>query len=225
MRIAVNTRLLLKNRLDGIGWYTFHTLKRITVAHPEHEFYFLFDRPFDPEFIFSGNITPVILFPPARHPLLWYTWFEISIPLLFRKVKPDLFLSPDGYLSLSAKMPSVPVIHDINFQHRPQDLPFSSRIYYRSMFPRYAHKAARIATVSEYSKKDISENYQIAPDKIDVTYNGSHELYKPVEEPLKKTIREKYCQGNPYFIPGRMWNACFRLLINSKLHIVQIFDY
>ena len=29
MRIAVNTRLLLPGRLDGIGWFTAETLERI----------------------------------------------------------------------------------------------------------------------------------------------------------------------------------------------------
>jgi hypothetical protein len=72
MVIAVNCRLLLKNRLEGIGWFTFQTLRRITVNHPEHQFIFIFDRPYDPEFIFSGNITPVVAGPPTRHPILWF---------------------------------------------------------------------------------------------------------------------------------------------------------
>lgn len=200
MRIAVNTRLLLKNRLDGMGWYTFHTLKRITAAHPEHDFFFIFDRPFDAEFIFSDNITPLVAFPPARHPVLWYLWFEVSIPRIFNKIKPDLFLSPDGYLSLSSEVPSIPVIHDINFHHRPLDLPLSSRIFYRNMFPKYAQKASRIATVSEYSKSDIAESYNIPLEKIDVTYNGSHELYQPLDEIVKSGVRNRYTHGNPYFI-------------------------
>lgn len=45
MHIVVNTRLLLKNKLEGIGWYTYEVLKRITQKHPEHQFTFLFDRP------------------------------------------------------------------------------------------------------------------------------------------------------------------------------------
>ena len=53
MRIAVNTRLLLPNKLDGIGFFTYETLKRITKANPEHEFYFIFDRPYSEEFIFQ----------------------------------------------------------------------------------------------------------------------------------------------------------------------------
>ena len=50
MRIAVNTPLLLKEKLEGIGWYTFETLSRIVKAHPEHEFYFLLDRPYAEDF-------------------------------------------------------------------------------------------------------------------------------------------------------------------------------
>ena len=76
MRIAVNTRLLLKGKLEGIGWYTNETLKRIVTQHPEHEFIFFFDRPYDPSFVFADNVTPVVFGPQARHPLLFYIWFE-----------------------------------------------------------------------------------------------------------------------------------------------------
>ena len=61
MKIAVNTRLLIKNKLEGVGWFAYETLKRITQEHPEHQFYFLFDRKFDKEFIFSDNITPIVI--------------------------------------------------------------------------------------------------------------------------------------------------------------------
>ena len=90
MKIAVNTRLLIKSKLDGIGWFTFETLKRITRNHPEHEFFFLFDRRFSEEFIFSDNITPVILNLPARHPVLWFLWFEFSVSRFMKKNKIDV---------------------------------------------------------------------------------------------------------------------------------------
>ena len=56
MLIAVNTRFLIKDKLEGIGWFTYETMKRLTRNHPEHTFLFLFDRDWDPEFIFSDNI-------------------------------------------------------------------------------------------------------------------------------------------------------------------------
>ncbi len=186
MLIAVNTRLLLKDKLEGIGWFTYESLKRITKVHTEHQFLFLFDRPFSEEFIFSDNVSPIVVGPPARHPFLWYWWFEQSLPKIFHKHEPDLFLSPDGFLSLSAAYPagskkfrSLAVIHDLNFEHYSQDIPFLARKYFQKYFPQYARKADRIATVSEYSKQDISKTYKIAPDKIDVVYDGANEVFHP----------------------------------------------
>ena len=200
MIIAVNTRLLLKDKLEGIGRFAHETMSRITAAHPEHDFIFLFDRQFSQEFIYSSNIKPVIISPPARHPLLWYWWFEHSLPRFFKKVKPDLFLSPDGYLSLKANVRSLPVIHDINFEHYPDSLPATFSRYYHYYFPRYARKAARIATVSEFSKGDIVAAYSIRPEKIDVVYNGVSEGFSPLDESAIQQTRNKYSGGAPYFL-------------------------
>ena len=200
MQIVVNTRLLLPNKLEGIGFFTCETLKRITREHPEHHFIFLFDRHFDEEFLFSDNITPLILSPQARHPFLFYWWFEFSVAATLNKLKPDLFLSPDGYLSLRAKCPQLAVMHDLNFEHYPKDLSFLVRKYYRYFFPRFARKATRIATVSEFSKQDIVKTYGIAESSIDVVYNGCNTLYQPVDEALKQATRQKYSAGNDYFL-------------------------
>ncbi|MFA7138685.1 MAG: hypothetical protein WC151_09215, partial [Bacteroidales bacterium] len=100
MKIAVNTRLLLKNKLEGIGSFEYENLLRLTTQHPEHQFFFLFDRKYHPDFIFGSNVTPVILPPQARHPILYHIWFQYSIGYYLKKLKPDLFFSPDGYLPL-----------------------------------------------------------------------------------------------------------------------------
>ncbi len=200
MNIAVNTRLLIQNKLEGIGWFTCESLKRITIQHPEHHFYFIFDREYDPEFLFADNITPIIQFPQARHPLLYYAWFEIALPKLFEKIKPDLFLSPDGFLSLTSNIRSLAVFHDLNFEHYPEDIPYWTRRFYRHYFPKYATKAARIATVSAYSREDIVRQYQVPSEKIDVVYDGYNEAYHPLSEPEKQKIRNQYTEGQPYFV-------------------------
>ena len=192
--------MLLKDRLDGIGWFTYESLKRITKGHPEHHFFFLFDRPFDPSFVFSENITPLIIGPQARHPFLYYWWFEYSIPEILKKINADLFLSTDGYLSLKTQVPSFSVIHDLNFEHFPENLPFLTRKYYQYYFPKFAKKACRIATVSEFSKNDISKTYGIPSDKIDVVYNGANEIYHPISEAEKISCRETHTGGEPFFI-------------------------
>jgi glycosyltransferase involved in cell wall biosynthesis len=200
MRIAVNTRLLLKGKLEGIGWFTFETLIRMTQNHPEHEFIFIFDRPYDPDYIFADNITPVVIGPQARHPFLFYIWFDFSIPKVLKKYKADLFLSPDGYLSLRTKVPQLAVIHDINFVHRPDDLPWLIAKYYNYFFPKFARIAKRIATVSFYSKEDIARSFKIGYDKIDVVYDGINQIFEPLSEQEKSKIRNKFTGGSEYFL-------------------------
>jgi len=200
MRIAVNTRLLLPGKLDGMGWFSYHTLKKLAADHPEVEFIFLFDRKWAEEFVFGSNVTPVSLFPQARHPLLYYLWFEYAIPNALKKYRPDLFLSPDGFLSLSTRVPQIPVIHDLNFEHYPADLPYLTRNYYRHYFPKFARIAKRIATVSEYSRQDLVARYGIGINKIDVVYNGVNEIYKPLTALEIQHTRERFSEGNPYFL-------------------------
>lgn len=200
MLIAVNTRFLIKDKLEGIGWFTYETMKRLTRNHPEHHFLFLFDRDWDPEFIFSDNITPVKVWPPARHPYLWKYWFDHALPKVFKKYKPDIFISTDGFLSLNTQVPTLLVIHDLGFEHYPEHTPGIVSKYYRKFTPMYAHKADHIVTVSEFSKNDIVKQYQVDPQKITVAYNGAYEQYGPLDEASQQLIRQQYTDGKPYFL-------------------------
>lgn len=200
MQIVVNTRILLKDRLEGMGWFAYQTLKHITTKNPDVHFVFVFDRDFDQDFIFSDNITPLILSPQARHPFLYYAWFQHSVKGLLNKMQPDLFLSPDGFLSLGAKCKQLPVIHDINFLHHPEDSKWLTAKYYNHYFPKFAREATRIATVSEYSKQDIARNYGIDPGTIDVVYNGINHFFKAVDETEKQKTKQKYTAGKDYFV-------------------------
>lgn len=200
MRIAVNTRFLLPHRMEGFGVFTHETLRRITAAHPEHEFLFLFDRPFSPQFIYNSNVIPAVVSPQARHPLLWYLWFEWAIPAVLQRYQPDVLLSPDGYLSLKTDVPSVPVIHDLAFEHYPEAVPWLVRWYYRYFFPKFAAKARAIATVSEYSRQDLVRQYQVPPDKISVIYNGASAHFQPLSSEEQQAVRAELTGGFAYFI-------------------------
>lgn len=200
MRIAVNTRLLIKNKLDGIGWFTYETISRIAATHPEHEFIYIFDRPYDESFITSTNITPVVIGPQARHPFLFFLWFEFSVKRILKKYKADIFISPDGYISLTSKVKTLSVIHDLNFEHYPEDLPWIIKKYYKYFFPRFAKRAERIATVSEFSKTDIIKQYNIESEKIDVVFNGANITFKPLNEVEISNFRNQYSEGKPYFL-------------------------
>ena len=192
--------MLLKDKLEGIGWVTYECLRRMVLSHPEVEFHFIFDREPDPKFIFADNVKPVVLFPPARHPFLYIAFFEFAVARYLRKIKTDLYLSPDAYLSLRSKTKQIAVFHDLNFEHFPQDFPKIHLWHYKKFFPKYAKKADKIITVSEFSKKDICECYGINPDKIHVAYNGANDIFTPINDDVKDKIRKKYSEGKPYFM-------------------------
>lgn len=200
MKIAVNTRLLRKNRMDGIGWFTYNTLRFIVQKKPEIEFHFLFDTTVDESFLFAANVKAHLLSPPAKHALLNIVWFEWSVKRFLEKEKPDLFLSPDGILCLGWKGKQFEVIHDINFLHKPKDLKFSNRKYYNFFFPKFAERAARIATVSAYSKQDICTSYRVAEEKVDVVYCGVNSFYHPVDARIMAATQTKYAGGYSYFV-------------------------
>ncbi|MBZ0305253.1 MAG: glycosyltransferase family 4 protein [Anaerolineae bacterium] len=200
MRIGVNTRLLLKGKLEGIGWFTYQTLERMVHQHPEHDFFFFFDRPYDESFVFSTNVTPVVVPPQARHPILFSLWFDWTLPYVLKKYKIDVFLSPDGYCSLRTTVPTCLVIHDLAFEHYPEHFQFSHRHYWKFFQPRFARKARRIVTVSEFSKQDIVSHYGTDPAKIDVACNGAHDAYRPLRWDEKEAVKKQYADGCEYFV-------------------------
>jgi glycosyltransferase involved in cell wall biosynthesis len=200
VRIAVNTQHLLKDKLEGIGWFAHETLSRIVENHPEHEFIFIFDRKWDNSFIYGPNVIPVSTIIPSRHPFLWYWHYQIDIPRILKKYKPDLFYSPDGWISLNTKVPTVDTIHDINFIHRPGDLPYWVRKYYNYFFPKFASFSKRIVTVSEFSKADLVKTFGLDPATIDVAYNGCNPRFRETSNEVKESVRKRFTGEIPYFI-------------------------
>ncbi|MDA3883741.1 MAG: glycosyltransferase family 1 protein [Bacteroidales bacterium] len=200
MDIAINTRFLIKDKLEGIGRFTFETIKRMCENHPEHTFYLLFDRMYDTEYVFAQNVKPVIVPFQARHPLLWKFWFHVQLPRVIKKINPDIFISTDGYVPSGISMPIVNVIHDLNFEHNPHHIPSGVLRYYKKYFPLYAAASTRIATVSEFSKQDIASKYNLPTEIIDVVYNGISDGFSPLNEEQKKSIKQNYADGNEYFM-------------------------
>lgn len=199
MRIAVNTRMLLPNKLEGIGWYSYEVLRRMVQDHPEHEFIFLFDRPYDPGFVFGEHVHPIVLYPPARHPFLFMLWFDWVIPRAMRRYKADVFFSPDGFLSLRTKVPTLLTIHDLAYKHFPDQVGGLASWYYRTYMPRFMQRADRIVTVSEATRQDVIDS-GTDPGKVSVSYNGANSRFAPQVPEDGQRIRDRFTGGAPYFL-------------------------
>ena len=200
MRIAINTRFLLPDRLEGLGLYTHEVCRRMVQSHPEVEFHFLFDRTYDQKYIYSDNVHPHVVYPPARHPWLWHTWFEWRLPFVLKKIKPDVFLSPDGFSSIKYEGKKATVIHDLGFEHFPEHVPTRVSWFYRKFTPQYCETADHIFAVSKTTKQDVQHRYGVSPSKVSVAYNGCREGFEPIMLEERKSIRESWSNGRPYFL-------------------------
>ena len=199
MKLAINTWILRNKKLDGIGYLTVNTISKLVQQHPEVHFQILCDKGFTENYFDFPNVTKHKIFPSLRHPILYVFYLEIVVTWFLKKHKPDLFLSMDGYLSLLSNTKQLPVICDINFEHKPEDLPFRNRVYFTTFFKRFANKGERIATISEYSKKDIADFYKININKIDNISCGIDAKFNPIDEEKKTLVKNKWSNGKEYF--------------------------
>lgn len=183
-----------------MGWFTFEIFKRLVQQHPEVEFHFLFDRKFDPQFVFAKNVVPHVIYPPARHPWLMTMWYDYAVPTALKKIQPDLFISPDAQCSLRTKVPQLVVIHDINYEHYPQDIPAIYTRFLKRKSPQFCQIAKRVATVSHFSAKDIQDHYRVPSSKMDIIPNGANDDFSPLSEAEKTVMKSKLTDGKDYFV-------------------------
>lgn len=200
MRIAINARFLHPDKMEGIGRYSYETIRRMVDNHPEDTFLLLTDNNGAQAFTFPENVTiKKIGLLPARHPLLFLLWFEFSVRKALKQFGADVFYSPDGFIPTFKTVPSVPVIHDIAWKHFPKHVKLRDKIYYRWMTPRFCRKAAKIVTVSNFSKLDLMKFYNLPSSKVTVTGNACSTEFKPIDEIQQMKIRRQYTEQKDYF--------------------------
>lgn len=204
MKIAVNARFLIPGKMEGLGWYTYDLVSRLVRLHPDWDFVLLYDRPHSSYLVTGPNVTHRVVFPPARHPLLWYLWFEWSLPRVLRKAGADVFFSPDGYLSLRSRVRSIMVLHDLAFVHYPRHIPFLVRAYYRYFSPKFFKRADHIITISDFVRTDLIQHFPVDPAKVSRLYNGCRLGFVPLREKEKQLVRDRYSKGQVYFL---YWGA------------------
>ncbi|MEO6330176.1 MAG: glycosyltransferase family 1 protein [Ginsengibacter sp.] len=199
MKIAINCWVLRNKQLDGMGYFTVNTIARLIRIHPDVHFQILCDKNFTENYFDFKNVSKHYIFPPYRHPLLYIFYMEIVVAFFLKKHKPDVFVSADGFLSLLSGTKQLSIIYDINFEHFPKDLKLKNRLYFRFFFNRFARKARRIATISEYSKTDIIKFYKISPNKIDNVSCGINSNFSILPNEKILEIRRQVSNNKPYF--------------------------
>ncbi len=200
MRIAVNARFLVAGELEGYGYFTREVFYRLAQLHPTHQFIFLFDREVPASLSFPPNVLPVVVKPMARHALSFRWWFDVKVPLALKKQKADVFISPDGFCSLTTSVPQVLVVHDLSFLHYPAFIPKPHLFFYKTHTGKFLRKANVVATVSEFSKGDITSRYNIPETRVVNVGSAAKEIFTPLAWQQREAIKDRYTGGVEYFV-------------------------
>ncbi|MCM8758961.1 MAG: glycosyltransferase family 4 protein [Candidatus Omnitrophica bacterium] len=122
-----------------------------------------------------------------------------DLPKNAKKSKLDL-LHTQYHLPPHIGIPSVITLHDVSYFTHPEFFPIYERLKMNLMMPLSIKKAKKIITVSEFSKKEILNIYNVKRDKICVIYNGISNKFKPAGQKEIKETLAKYGIRQPYIL-------------------------
>lgn len=96
--------------------------------------------------------------------------------------------------------PVVATIHDLSFEHLPETFNRRSWMQLRLTVRRTARAAAHIITSSEFSRRDLIETYNIAPERITVTLAAAAPHFRPAPAEDIAEVKRRYGIGGDYVL-------------------------
>ena len=195
MRIAIDARKL---RDYGIGTYVRNLLRHLARLDDYNE-YIVLCR--DEDCAFAGELGENFR-AVAERSGGYSVREQLAVPMDLRRERADLFHAPHYVLPLLTPCRSVVTIHDCIHLRFPQYLP--NRLgyaYARTSMSLATHRSARVLTVSEASKRDILEYFDVPESKIAVIYNAIDERFSeepPADEVMR--VRERYQLNDPFIL-------------------------
>jgi len=120
--------------------------------------------------------------------------------LKLRWDRPDL-LHVQYTAPLACPVPVVVSVHDVSFLEHPGYFPFCRAAQLRLTVRRTIQTAARILTVSEFSRGAISRAYNLDPDRIAVVHNAAADCFHQVRrETAPAQVRQRFGLTAPFIL-------------------------
>jgi glycosyltransferase involved in cell wall biosynthesis len=124
----------------------------------------------------------------------------LDLPVRLSLHQPDL-LHVQYTAPLSRKAPIVATVHDVSFLDCPQHSHPLRALQLRTTVRRTVEAAARIITVSEFSRRRILKHYPLDPSKVVAIPNGVSAAFRPVDRATAaRRLAEKFGIHAPFVL-------------------------
>ena len=132
---------------------------------------------------------------PTANPLARIAWEQAVGPFAATRARLDLFHGPVNALPLAAPGRGVVTIHDLAFLAHPEALGAARRRYLTLLTALSARRAARIITVSAFTRDEVVRRLRVPASKVAVVHNAVDAAFKPL--PAEEIARFKEAQRLP----------------------------
>ncbi len=201
MRIGIDARVLEK-RMTGIGRYLLDILRGLILYDNSNE-YFLFsctEIPVENDFYHKIKTGKSFLPSKIYAPL----WLNIILPKYLKRYNIDIFFTVNHLIPIRGikNIKTIAAVHDLAHKINKDFHPLSYRSYLDLFLPSSMRKSDSILTVSESSKKDIINYFNIMPSKIEVIYQAADSKFSPgnVSEDKGLYLHQKYNLPGKYIL-------------------------
>jgi glycosyltransferase involved in cell wall biosynthesis len=198
MTIAYDAKRLFQN-FTGLGNYSRTLLKNLATYYPEHQY-----QLFAPKVLSHPSTQYFIdnqLFNLHNSPHRFHSWWRtFGLAKEIEQSKAHLFhgLSheiPVG-IQRNPKLKTIVTMHDLVFKIYPEYTPVLQRKVYDIKFKYACQNSDVIIAISEQTKRDIIEFYNINPNKIQVIYQTCADTFQdwtlPIPPLSLKTLPSEY---------------------------------
>ncbi|MDP2933141.1 MAG: glycosyltransferase family 1 protein [bacterium] len=203
MRIGIDCRTVLNpdaGEKAGIAHYTYHLVKNLLSQDKIDEFVLFFDhraRGIYKDFLHPNTVIRFFNYSRYKKYLPFFYSHILSASTLSAE-KLDVYHSPANIVPLGYQGKFAVTVHDLAIYREPKVFPSRQGFSIKYLVPKSIHRASEIIAVSESTRKDIMDFFQVPKEDISVIYEGvdharfgkSYNLLE-VKEYLKKTYKIK----------------------------------
>ncbi len=175
MRIGIDCRTILNPKLGeraGIGHYTYYLVQHLLRIDKKNTYYLYFDHRIPDTKEFQQRNVRIKQLPFSQYnKFLPFAYSHMLISAYLLKHNLDVFHSPISALPLTYPKKSIITMHDLALYKNPAWFPgqiFSTRL----LVPRSVSAANHIIAVSQSTKKDLKELFNVPAKKVSVIYEG-----------------------------------------------------
>jgi len=187
----------------GLGHYSRTLIRSLSEYFPQHKYYLFNPKPSD-LFKLNGKNIEEVLPSSLLHKTLSSVWRSTWIKNDLEKHEIDIYHGLSNEIPIDihkSGIKSVVTIHDLIFEHYPEQYSRIDVEIYKRKFKYACDHADRVIAISLQTKRDIIEFYKTPEEKINVCYQSCNPAFsETVNEKAKQQVKEKYSLPDQYFL-------------------------